>query len=507
MMKIYDKKFTAVVACLTAMAAMSVTDVVAQSETEVDCKLIEGEGYIINKISSNGRYGISSQQTDTGYSSFWYDFEKNESQVVADVDFVNIDNNGMAVGDVLDTENGLLLPVVWKNNEIKYVPYPTNYVQGACVNATSPDGSVMVGYAWTVPSDAGYDAAPVMWTLGDDGNFSYEILPVPEEDWQGLPPQQVVVWDVNEDASVLVGREVGWRGDIMMPSIWTRNSNGEYEYKVIGTGLYFDTTQEHPGHFPDFDTMVTADQATDPDLYNEQVQEWFDAVTLYEEKCAAYFTGATIRPSSFNITDNGRFFSGNVEYKEGTTVINTQALAVDTQNPDDLIVFDDNTQAYAITDDGTFFYDTADGVMVTNLLEASKDMTFADYLKDEYGVTLSDHVAEGADIISVIAASNKSCVLFTVLGDDGYQQYYIYAPGKVAVDGIADDDVVVAMRGNVLSSNVELDNVKVFATDGQVVFEGRSEGALDLSFLGDGIYVVKGITGNGVCKVIKAVVK
>lgn len=510
MKKNYDKKFRLFAVCFSAFMTLGIADAMAQSDAmDVDFDVVQAQGNLISKVSSNGRYGVGSVQTQEGYKSVWYDFETKECKVVEDViELLNVDNDGRAVGEATDAEKGML-PIIWNNGELEYLPYPAEYNLGACVNTSTPDGSILMGLVWKSNTDAGYDAMPTVWKAGENGEMEYEFLPVPAEDWQALPPQQVVIWDVNEDATAVVGREVGWRGDVMMPSIWTTDENGEYQYKVIGSDIYFDSTKEHPGQFPQFEDMVTADPASEPDLYNEQLQEWINEVNEYSARCEEYFTGATIRPSSFNITDNGRFIAANIEYKEGTVISNTKALVIDTQNPDDLIIFGDATEGYAITDDGMLFYDSDEGLMVTNVLDQSVTYTFNDYMKNEYGVNISDVVPEDAEITRIIATSNKTSVMCTTYREgEGYVQYAVYAPGKVSVaENTADEDVVFAMRGNVLSSNVRFGDVKVFATDGRMVFDGASEGALDLSFLGKGIYLVKGIADNGVCKAIKAVVK
>lgn len=510
MKKNYDKKFRLFAVCFSAFMTLGVADAMAQSDVlDVDFDVVQAQGNIINKVSSNGRYGVGSVQTQEGYKSVWYDFEKKECKVVEDlIEFANVDNNGRVVGEVTDLEMGLVFPIVWNNGEVTKLPYPEEYIMGSGVNTSTPDGTVLMGYAWRGHSDAGYDVVPLMWKAGESGEMEYELLPMPAEDWQALPPQQVTIWDVNEDATAMIGREVGWRGDVMMPSIWTMDENGEYQYKLIGSDIYFDSTKEHPGQFPQFDDMVTADPNEEADLYNEQLQEWFNEVNEYTARCDEYFTGATIRPTAYSITDNGRFIATAIEYKEATIVSNTKALVIDTQNPDDLIIFGDATEGFAITDDGMLFYNSDEGLMVTNVLDQSVTYTFSDYLKNEYGVNLFDVVPEDALITRIIATSNKSLVMCTTYREgDGYVQYAVYAPDKVAVAENTADDVVFAMRGNVLSSNVRFGEVKVFATDGRVVFDGASEGALDLSFLGKGIYVVKGIADNGVCKTIKAVVK
>lgn len=496
---------TRILLVLGLLSYTSTLNLFAQDD-QVSHNVINDQGYTIRSLSSNGRYCSGyTYNADGSVTSIIYDIPTQEWQIVDQIQIYDISNNRMAVGNQ-PTAEGSLTPVAWKDESTYILPYSDTYLLGSNVNAISYDEKYMAGYLWKSPTDEGYDAVPILWT-NDNYEFSYQILPMPETDWQGLHPQQVVIWDISDDASVIVGREVSNKGDLMLPLVWVKDQNGEYICSTVCEDLYFDKTKEHPGTMPEFDEYVTADPSTETELYNEQLQNWFQLVTIYQEKLSEYLTGTSIAPSDYNITDNGRFFATTVQYKNGVNLTNTKAIAIDTQDLGNPFILGSGTEGLSITDDGTFFYSENGKVYVTNVLNDTEKKEFSQYVSDEYGINIESSL-NGCEITRLMCSSDKVSIIYTTDDGNTKTQYAIYAPEKASsVSETTKYNTEMSVQHNILKCTNNICQIWVYNTNGQTVFNGNIHENMDLTFLGHGIYIIKGTTNEGKSEIIKAVVQ
>lgn len=176
-------------------------------------------------ISPNGRYivGTNGDQKIHGLDmvSFVYDMQTKSISWPTEFDaddlskggqFENVNDEGTICGMVKDmnhqvTWDGVTGPTsvaaVWKNGTITKLPYGNlnidefiQPVDGTFALAISNNGKIVVGYACC----GNYATVkPCKWTLGNDGNWSMEILPMPEGG------KSASAFDISEDGSVILG--------------------------------------------------------------------------------------------------------------------------------------------------------------------------------------------------------------------------------------------------------------------------------------------------------------
>ncbi len=236
--------------CLVLLFPLSVT---AQDEIETtlytpgQLEIIDEEGeswdvdlYGTIRVSNNGKYAVGCD-IEACYAGYLWDAETGSFTIIneASGERVNavlaydVSDDGTIVGAVPVTyeasdgsdsiawepaykplgKDWVTLPMPeyanTKYNNPKY--YSMSYIP-AYGKRVSPDGKVIGGVCWY----AEYDAAgkytnfykPVLWTIGDDGEATLKEFNDLEYKGQGF-----ILYDINDDGSVIVGKHETVRGD------------------------------------------------------------------------------------------------------------------------------------------------------------------------------------------------------------------------------------------------------------------------------------------------------
>lgn len=149
-----------------------------------------------------------------------------------------VSGNGIVVGNVGDA------PAVWKGGEWAVLDQPQGAATGMnLANAVSADGSRIVGLLGVDGASMADDntyAEPALWTLQEDGSYKAQVLPYPEKDFLGLPPQYVTAVDISENGKTIVGQVIDCSGFYVLPIVYTESAEGKWSYTIPGADYVYD---------------------------------------------------------------------------------------------------------------------------------------------------------------------------------------------------------------------------------------------------------------------------
>ena len=174
----------------------------------------------------------------------------------------------------------------------------------------SPDSQMGVN-AWDISSDGSiigcnlasetFQVKPMVGIRQADGSYKLEYLEYEDLDAMGCQAQFTQVRQVSDDGKFLIGMQQDERGMYGRLVVWTRQDDGTYKYSTPMDNFIYDFSYEKPGTNPEEGDIITADPETDPELYNQQLDEFF---RLYDEWEQGYrnFTrnGSSLNVFGFN---------------------------------------------------------------------------------------------------------------------------------------------------------------------------------------------------------------
>lgn len=152
------------------------------------------------------------------------------------------------------------------------------------VYVISPDGRIIVGKLQNHGMNEMFgDVAqrvPVIWEMKDDGTYGeYEILPTFSKCYDGRNPQGFDVLDISDDGSTLLGRYVDCSGKLMLPIVYRKDSNGQWQMTMYCEDWCVDKSQPVPT-FPDYEPQ----KPVGTDYYNDaELAAFNEAVKLYND--------------------------------------------------------------------------------------------------------------------------------------------------------------------------------------------------------------------------------
>lgn len=236
----------------------------------------------ITKISPDGRYVVCEEygvmmitdlETDNQYvygpesESDMHFYTSGHGKAWSD--------NGIMVGNTM--YDGC--PEYWQNGEWHTLPYNadrTIYLTG--INA---DGSMICGIGSVLASDnldTLVDVVPMIWTLGEDGNWSQPvILPYPEIDFTGRPNQYVYAHVISDDGKTIFGHTHDYSGRFNFPILYEKDEKGEWSYRMVAEELI------NPNHYEFEDPGEFDMMQPNPETYmnDEQLEDYHDALEAY----------------------------------------------------------------------------------------------------------------------------------------------------------------------------------------------------------------------------------
>ncbi|MCH5224458.1 MAG: T9SS type A sorting domain-containing protein [Muribaculaceae bacterium] len=212
-----------------------------------------------------------------------------------------ISSTGVIVGYQMETEKA----AYWKGGSWTLLP-STPQLLMSYANGITPDGTRIVGAVSMSAYSGDYEGqmlVPCYWDVNADGTISdHHVLPYPNKDYTGRPPQYVTAVRVSDDGKTIAGQVRDFSGFVCQPLIYRQDANGDWTYEMLLDELYYPAgfqLPEDPGEAlsqEDFMTpeevekyeqdvnlwnILGGDISTYPDIYDYMTQEEIDAFTEY----------------------------------------------------------------------------------------------------------------------------------------------------------------------------------------------------------------------------------
>lgn len=352
--------------------------------------------------------------------------------------------------------------VVWKDGNTIVLPQVglSTGVNGA--NAITDDGKYIVGDLGIEDASFGAEGTmtfPVIWTKGEDGEYTYEALPFPKTDFLGLAPQYVMANDISNDGKTIIGQVRDCTGFYSYPIIYTKGEDGTWTYKEVYDFMikdkelfnqipqppvlsvaypevkkymsdaskakynayvdaYNDKMDQYKGGLIPRDSLLPWPIMQNFIIEEDSLAHWKADSTAYEEASAQYmedyyarqkairaaFTNEVMQFNSLNLSRNGKYLGATFEYKEAS------------DDPDDLngggkgrtypVMFDvtDNLKIYRTNGNDVEFTNIADdGTMIGATPSLATTRTSLVYTKGD---------ADGQRLDTYLATRNVSAADF-----------------------------------------------------------------------------------------------
>lgn len=352
--------------------------------------------------------------------------------------------------------------VVWKDGNTIVLPQVglSTGVNGA--NAITDDGKYIVGDLGVEDASFGSEGTmtfPVIWTKGEDGEYTYEALPCPKTDFLGLAPQYVMANDISNDGKTIIGQVRDCTGFYNYPIIYKKGEDGTWTYKEVYDFMikdkelfnqipqppvlsvaypevnkymsdaskakynayvdaYNDKMDQYKGGLIPRDSLLAWPIKQNFIIEEDSLAHWKADSTAYEEASAQYmedyyarqeaiqaaFTNEVMQFNSLNLSRNGKYLGATFEYKEPS------------DDPDDLygggesrtypVMFDvtDNLKIYRTNGDDVEFTNIADdGTMIGATPSLATTRTSLVYTKGD---------ADGQRLDTYLATRNASAADF-----------------------------------------------------------------------------------------------
>lgn len=187
-----------------------------------------------------------------------------------------ISDNGIVVGSKLSFESACY----FQGGEWYDLPGVNDHVW-SYANGVTPDGSRIVGEV--TPDglvDIDVDATmlvPCYWDLQSDGTYSEpRPLPYPTLDLTDRAPQYITAVRISEDGKTIAGQIQDFSGFICQPILYTLGEDGEWTYTLLLDDMFHPegfNLPEYPGDAPSTDPQ---DYMTEEEYaaYQLALQEW-----------------------------------------------------------------------------------------------------------------------------------------------------------------------------------------------------------------------------------------
>ncbi len=453
--------------------------------------------YPLSRLSPNGRYmggwnnGVSSiYDSETGQTLYSIGGSGDAVYLVG----IN-DDASMWASHV--TTSGIKYGL-YKDETWTYLPKPTGYTGGWLKHVTMDNKYAINSYTKTL-ANGNLDSEAYLYELQEDGSYEYTKLPRPLNDcWTESEVFHVDPMRISTDGSIILGHMVDGESFYILPIVWTRNEQGEYDYKVKAESFCFNLEYPSPGNQPDIDEMVTAPEGT-PE-YDEQMAAYNAAVEEWNALAADFLTGMAIAgyPTMDNngVTIVTSLFTGN-------SSTGHQPLLLSTADDSYSLIEYFMTKSQYISDNGTLFMinEFFDGIHhnVVCTPGSTTPIAFNEWLQAEYGLTVEPmylhdiRVTVGTPSISF---DGKTLAFTLKDANNKYlNHYYRLAEGlnnPTSIETIAQDNHFrVYTNGKTLYINESTPcDIRIIDMGGKsVAYTSNVYESLNLSHLSAGVYI------------------
>ena len=445
----------------------------------------------------------------------------------------NLDDGGCWVWDINDlgqlaVEHKKRAALWTENSGYDYLPLPEGYSENtySAARCITNDGKVVVVSIGS-PTQAIY-----IYTLGDDGVYAIEQLPIPYEDpmfHQGF--QFVAPCDIAEKGDLIVGRYRIDTGFEELPLVWRKDSAGVWNYDwmnidfIISTGK---TDAVYPGEF-EFDGAGYSTEKEPGQEKSEWQEEYDKAWAEYYEKlvdyyntvyadASGYFYSGSGDISGIQLSNNGRFVKMNISYQpNGSENVQANYPVVYEFATDSMYIFTcrPGTACLSVTDEGEVSLrgaaDYFSWTYVSSIHSLDKSVTLAEWTLDKSSgrINLGDYmtyntpdgprIAEGT---ASLATSGNAFVTWQYNGFEDnmrYESYFVRFDVESANEVVCDDALVVYPNptSGMLYLSEELSDVRLFDVAGREVYSASDVvNSIDLTQMVKGVYMLIAFDGE-----------
>lgn len=233
---------------------------------------------LLDKMSPGGVwYTQNFQQT-----LVLYNIETGFVQQYEELDQTYVSGKGNAL-----TDDGYIVGMIpdgaalWHDGEWHLLPVGEEHIYGGEANGITPDHKYICG---SVGCDEfggdGLMMQPCLWTLGEDGNYTFELLPYPTRDFTNQEPEYVTAICVSDDGTTVAGQVLSYYGVHTYPILYHKSAEGEWTYtlpyhdKVYDDTVVFPYPNPKPKDYMDKDEKAAWRKA-DSDWYAAYI-EWVE---------------------------------------------------------------------------------------------------------------------------------------------------------------------------------------------------------------------------------------
>ena len=482
----------------------------------VNCALIQAQSIEIMREGAAFAIISPSAKYIAGNISDYAVYYGLESKVAKTLEGEMLDDGGCFVWDLNDLGQ---LAVDWKKQAAIWtetdgytiLPHPEGLTKDekaySAVRCITNDGKTLV-VSFADPTTSVY-----VYTLGEDGNYSMEKLPMPTEDpIFHQVPQFAAPMGINDDATRIMGRYRIDTGLEELPFVWEKDENGKWNLRWVALNFIVkggETDAVYPGEFEfdgsNFDVESGEWQEEYDKAWAEYDQLWLDYEATLRASATGYYYNAKGSLSGMRMSRNGKYANAQISYE----LTNETYPAVIDIDADTVYVFTcrPGGGCVSVTNEGVIsilaVLSDFSWSYVSSIDNPKVDMTITEYTMQRTNnlINLADYmtyetpyglqVAEGTANLSNFGNGFVSWQ-YNGFGDNmQYETIVVRFDGPVANEVVFEKDLSVYPNPTtgVLNLSNALTDVQLFDVTGRVVYSNSVvESTIDLSNLANGTY-------------------
>ncbi|MBR6520826.1 MAG: T9SS type A sorting domain-containing protein [Paludibacteraceae bacterium] len=484
----------------------------------VNCALIQAQSIEIMREGAAFAIISPSAKYIAGNISDYAVYYGLESKVAKTLEGEMLDDGGCFVWDLNDLGQ---LAVDWKKQAAIWtetdgytiLPHPEGLTKDekaySAVRCITNDGKTLV-VSFADPTTSVY-----VYTLGEDGNYSMEKLPMPTEDpIFHQVPQFAAPMGINDDATRIMGRYRIDTGLEELPFVWEKDENGKWNLRWVALNFIVkggETDAVYPGEFEfdgsNFDVESGEWQEEYDKAWAEYDQLWLDYEATLRASATGYYYNAKGSLSGMRMSRNGKYANAQISYE----LTNETYPAVIDIDADTVYVFTcrPGGGCVSVTNEGVIsilaVLSDFSWSYVSSIDNPKVDMTITEYTmqRTNGAINLADYMIYETPNGPQLAEGNAHLACY---GDgfvswqyNGFGDNMRYETIVVKFDGPVDNETIYSPEleifpnptKGVLNISEELTDVQIFDLTGRVIYAAPIvQTTIDLSNIVSGTYLL-----------------
>ena len=484
----------------------------------VNCALIQAQSIEIMREGAAFAIISPSAKYIAGNISDYAVYYGLESKVAKTLEGEMLDDGGCFVWDLNDLGQ---LAVDWKKQAAIWtetdgytiLPHPEGLTKDekaySAVRCITNDGKTLV-VSFADPTTSVY-----VYTLGEDGSYSMEKLPMPTEDpIFHQVPQFAAPMGINDDATRIMGRYRIDTGLEELPFVWEKDENGKWNLRWVALNFIVkggETDAVYPGEFEfdgsNFDVESGEWQEEYDKAWAEYDQLWLDYEATLRASATGYYYNAKGSLSGMRMSRNGKYANAQISYE----LTNETYPAVIDIDADTVYVFTcrPGGGCVSVTNEGVIsilaVLSDFSWSYVSSIDNPKVDMTITEYTmqRTNGAINLADYMIYETPNGPQLAEGNAHLACY---GDgfvswqyNGFGDNMRYETIVVQFDGPVDNETIYSSEleifpnptKGVLNISEELTDVQIFDLTGRVIYAAPIvQTTIDLSNIVSGTYLL-----------------